>query len=56
MVRPSGVVTGVISRSNTPAAIAASARFWLRAAYSSCRARLVPVSPATFSAVWPIAM
>ena len=53
---PSGSVTGVISSAQNPLASAFSARFWESAANSSWSARVVPVSAATFSAVWPIAM
>ena len=53
---PSGAVTGVISRSKNPLAMAFSARFCERAPNSSCSCRLTPFSWATFSAVWPIAM
>ena len=53
---PSARVTGVISRSKKPVAVAAAARDWLRAAYSSCSARVTPSSAATFSAVSPMAM
>jgi hypothetical protein len=52
---PSGVVTGVISRSQKPFAMACSARFWLRTANSSISARETSFSRARFSAVWPIA-
>ncbi len=54
--RPSGRVTGTISRSNTPLAMAFSARFWERTPNSSCSARLTPYAVATFSAVCPMAM
>ena len=53
---PSGVVTGTISRSKNPFAMAFSARFWERTPNSSCSSRVIPLSCATFSAVWPIAM
>jgi hypothetical protein len=39
-----------------PVAIACSARFWERTPNSSCSRREMPRRPATFSAVWPIAM
>ncbi len=55
-VVPSGSDTGVISRSQNPAAMAASARFWLRTPKASCSSRVMPFNCATFSAVWPIAM
>jgi hypothetical protein len=53
---PSGRVTGVISRSKKPLAIAFSARFCERTPNSSCSAREIPRDVARFSAVWPIAM
>jgi hypothetical protein len=53
---PSGVVTGVISRSQKPSAIARSARFWLRTANSSISWRETSLISARFSAVWPMAM
>ena len=53
---PSGVVTGVISRSQKPSAMAFSARFCERTANSSSSLRSRPRRRATFSAVWPIAM
>ncbi|SKY88555.1 Uncharacterised protein [Mycobacteroides abscessus subsp. abscessus] len=53
---PSASVTGVISRSKKPSAMAFSARFWLRTPQWSWSSRLMPVCSATFSAVWPIAM
>ncbi len=46
-----GTATGTISRSNTPAALAAAQRCWLRKASASWSARLMPNSTATFSAV-----
>ena len=55
-VEPSGSVTGTISRSKKPLLMASSARFWLRTPQWSWSSRLMPVSSATFSAVWPIAM
>ena len=54
--RPSGMVTGVISRSKNPLAMAFSARFWLVTPHSSWRSRVIPSDVATFSAVWPMAM
>src|SRR5690625_7368346 len=53
---PSARVTGVMSRSKKPEAMAASARCWERTPYSSWAWREVPRSSATFSAVWPIRM
>ena len=53
---PSGVVTGMISRSKKPSAMAFSARFCDRTPNSSCSRRLMPREVARFSAVWPIAM
>ena len=53
---PSGRVAGVMSRCQKPSAIAFSARFCDRTPNSSCSARPIPRSWATFSAVWPIAM
>ncbi len=53
---PSGSVTGVISRCQNPSASAFSARFCERTPNSSCSARVMPRSAATFSAVWPMAM
>jgi hypothetical protein len=53
---PSGVVTGVISRSKKPLAMAFSARFCERAANSSISCRVTPLIAARFSAVWPMAM
>ena len=46
-----GSVTGTISSAMRPAAIAASARCWLRSANASWSARAMPNSCATFSAV-----
>ena len=54
--RPSGNVTGTISRAKKPSAIAFSARFCDRQPNSSCSWRPTPFSSARFSAVWPIAM
>ena len=51
---PSARVTGAISRSKKPSAMAFSARFWLVTPHSSCRSREMPRSVATFSAVCPI--
>jgi hypothetical protein len=53
---PSGVVTGVISRSKKPLAMAFSARFCERTPNSSWSSRVMPRDVARFSAVWPIAM
>ena len=53
---PSGVVTGVISRSQNPLSMASSARFWLRTANSSISWRETSLSRARFSAVCPMAM
>ena len=53
---PSGSVTGVMSRCQKPSASAFSARFCERAANSSCCSRVMPRSPATFSAVSPMAI
>ncbi len=53
---PSGIVTGVMSISKNPRLIASSALFWLITPYSSIASRLTPLSSATFSAVWPMAM
>ena len=52
---PSGVVTGVISRSQKPSSMACSARFWLRTANSSMSCRETSLSRARFSAVCPMA-
>ncbi len=46
-----GIVTGTISSARRPAAIAASARSWLRSANASWSARATLNSAATFSAV-----
>ncbi|RPK58030.1 hypothetical protein EES42_38670 [Streptomyces sp. ADI95-17] len=53
---PSGVVTGVISRSQKPFLMASSARFCERTPNSSMSWRVTPLSRARFSAVCPIAM
>ncbi len=53
---PSGVVTGVISRSQKPFFRASSARFCDRTPNSSMSWRVTPFSRARFSAVCPIAM
>jgi hypothetical protein len=53
---PSASVTGVISRSQKPSAMACSARFWLRTANSSISWRETSLSSARFSAVCPMAM
>lgn len=53
---PSGVVTGVISRSQKPFLMASSARFCERTPNSSMSWRVTPLIRARFSAVWPIAM
>ena len=53
---PSGSVVGVMSRCQNPSASAFSARFCERTPNSSCCSRLTPRSPATFSAVCPMAM
>ena len=50
------MVTGVISRSKNPLAMAFSARFWLLDAPLVLRSRVIPSDVATFSAVWPMAM
>ena len=51
---PSASVTGAISRSKNPSAMAFSARFWLVTPHSSWRSREMPRRVATFSAVWPM--
>ncbi len=48
---PSGVVIGVISRSQKPRSSEAVARCWLSAANSSISSRVTPSNSATFSAV-----
>ena len=53
---PSGVVTGMISRSKKPRSWEATARCWERAANSSISSRETSSCSATFSAVWPMAM
>ena len=53
---PSGVVTGVISRSKKPFSCDATARCCESAANSSISSRVTFSYSATFSAVWPIAM
>ena len=52
---PSGRVTGVISRSQKPSAMAFSARFCDRTPNSSISSRLMPLICARFSAVCPMA-
>ena len=52
---PSASVTGRISRSKKPSAMAFSARFWLSTPHSSWRCRETPRDVATFSAVCPMA-
>lgn len=47
------VLTGTISSLKRPVARAAAARLWLRAASSSCWARVMPYLSATFSEVTP---
>ena len=46
-----GTVTGMVSSSNRPASIAATARACERTAHSSCSSRVMPYSRPTFSAV-----
>ncbi len=53
---PSGVVTGVISRSKNPFSCDATARCCESAANSSISSRVTLAYSATFSAVCPIAM
>ena len=53
---PSGVVTGVISRSKKPFSWASTARCCERAPNSSISSRETFSASTTFSAVWPIAM
>ena len=45
---------GTVSSSNRPASIAATARWWLRRANSSCSPRDTPDSRAWFSATSPV--
>ena len=53
-LRPA-TVTGAISTSSSPCALARAARCWLRSAKASWSAREMPCASATFSAVSPIA-
>ena len=53
---PSGVVTGMISRSKKPLVWDSTARVWDRSANSSISSRVTFSNSATFSAVWPMAM
>jgi hypothetical protein len=48
------MTTGIISSANLPAAIAASALFWLARANSSWRSLEMPYFLAMFSAVIPM--
>ena len=53
---PSGVVTGMISRSKKPFSWDSTARVWESRANSSISWRDTFLYSATFSAVWPMAM